>query len=82
MDATFAHAISQISELPHDTQRVIGEALLSGAGQPNLPVIEFTAEEHALLDEAEVDIAHGAVIEQDEMKQRFEALRAASYAAL
>ncbi len=45
MDTVFAQAVSKISELPQGTQRFIGEALLEGEVQPNLPVIEFTAEE-------------------------------------
>ncbi len=45
MDTVFAQAVSKISELPQGTQRIIGEALLEGEVQPNLPVIEFTAEE-------------------------------------
>lgn len=82
MDTLFAHAVSKISELPLDTQRFIGEALLDGAGRPDLPVIEFTAEEEAMLDEAEAEIARGELIGQEEMNKRFDELRAKSYAAL
>jgi len=82
MDTLFAHAVGKISEMPLDTQRFIGEALLDGAAQPNLPVIDFTDEEHAMLDEADAQIARGDLIDQDEMQQRFDELRATSYAAL
>ena len=44
MDTVFAQAVTKIIGLPQDTQRFIGEALLDGAAQPDLPVIEFTAE--------------------------------------
>ena len=82
MDTLFAHAVSKISELPLDTQRFIGEALLDGAAQPNLPVIDFTEAEHAMLDEADAEIARGEVIGQEEMAAQFDALRTKSYAAL
>lgn len=45
MDTVVAQAVTKISELPQGTQRIIGEALLEGEVQPNLPVIEFTAED-------------------------------------
>ncbi|MEL6644101.1 MAG: hypothetical protein AAFQ79_09210 [Pseudomonadota bacterium] len=41
MDVVFAHAISQITNLPLDMQRKIGQALLVGSSEPDLPVIEF-----------------------------------------
>jgi hypothetical protein len=82
MDTIFAEAVTRIIELPQGTQRVIGEALLDGAGQTNLPVIEFTAEEHAMLDEAEASLAAGNAIGWEEMKRHFDELRAKSYAAL
>ncbi len=79
MDTVFAQAVTKIIELPQDTQRVIGEALLDGAAHPDLPVIEFTAEENAMIDEALEEIERGDVIGQVEMKQRFAELRAKSY---
>lgn len=81
MDTTFAQAIAKISELPLDTQRFIGEALLDGAGRPDLPVIEFTAEEEAMLDEAIADVERGDVIGQEKMKTVFAELRARSLEA-
>jgi hypothetical protein len=45
MDTTFAHAVSKIMELPSDTQRSIGEALLCSTWQLDLPVIEFNSDE-------------------------------------
>lgn len=48
MDAVFAQAVTKITELPQGTQRVIGEALLGGAVQPDLPVIQFSDEERSL----------------------------------
>ncbi|WP_299735278.1 hypothetical protein [uncultured Roseobacter sp.] len=82
MDIVFAQAVTKIIELPQDTQRVIGEALLDGAGQPDLPVIEFTAEENAMIDEALEEIERGEVIGQEEMKKHFAELRAKSYEAI
>lgn len=41
MDAVFAHAVRQIVNLPLDTQRKIGQALLVGSSETDLPVIEF-----------------------------------------
>ncbi|WP_299366770.1 hypothetical protein [uncultured Tateyamaria sp.] len=80
MDATFAQAVSKIIEMPVGTQRIIGEALLDGGAQPDLPVIEFTAEESAKIDEALEDIETGNVIGQEEMTVFFERLRAKGYA--
>ena len=82
MDTIFAQAVTKVIEMPQDVQRAIGEALLDGAGQPNLPMIEFTAEEEAMIDEALVEIERGEVIGQEEMKRRFNELRAKTYAAL
>ena len=45
MDTIFAHAVIKILEMPQESQRAIGEALLIGAVEPDLPVIEFTAED-------------------------------------
>jgi hypothetical protein len=42
MDTVFAQAVTRIIELPTDTQRLIGEALLDRAIQSDLPVIEFS----------------------------------------
>lgn len=81
MDTVFAQAVTEISELPLDTQRSIGEALLGGAARPDLPVIEFTAEENAMLDEAEAELAAGKVIGQDETKNFFMELRDKAYEA-
>ena len=50
MDTVFAQAVTKIIGLPQDAQRFIGEALLDGAAQPDLPVIEFTAEENAMIE--------------------------------
>lgn len=82
MDTVFAQAVTKVSEMSLDTQRFIGEVLLDGVVQPDLPVIEFSAEEHAMLDEAEASIVAGNVIGQEEMKRHFDELRAKSYAAL
>lgn len=80
MDTIFAQAVTKISELPLDTQRSIGEALLDSAAQPNLPVIEFTAEEYTKIDEAIAEIERGEVIGQDETKAHFQELRDHAYA--
>ncbi|MEL6362667.1 MAG: hypothetical protein AAFR21_16440 [Pseudomonadota bacterium] len=48
MDTVFAQAVTKIIELPLETQRAIGEKLLDGTTQPDLPVIDFTAEESAM----------------------------------
>ena len=82
MDTTFAQAVTKISELPLETQRFIGEALLGGAARPDLPVIEFTVEENAKLDEAEAELLADKVVGQEEMKQRFRELRAKSHVAV
>ena len=82
MDTTFAQAVTKIIELPQDTQRFIGEALLNGAAQPDLPVIEFTAEEDAKLDEAQAEIDRGETIGQEDMKAHFNELRTKAYAAV
>ena len=82
MDTVFAQAVTKISELPLDTQRFIGEALLDGATRPDLPVIEFTAEENAMIDEAIAEVERGEVIDQAQMERRYEELIAQSYAAL
>lgn len=80
MDTVFAQAVSKIIELPAGTQRVIGEALLDGATQPDLPVIEFSAEEHALIDEALVEVEAGKVVSQEQMTEFFDELRNRAYA--
>lgn len=82
MDTIFAQAVTKIIELPQDTQRVIGEALLDGAGQPDLPVIEFTAEENAMIDEGLADIEAGRTFSQTEMEAYYDELRAKTYAQL
>lgn len=82
MDTVFAQAVSKVIELPKDTQRFIGEAILGGAGRPDLPVIEFTAEEEAMIEEAEVQAERGELIDEDEVREHFNALRAKSHAAL
>ncbi|MEO1453052.1 MAG: hypothetical protein AAFV31_04470 [Pseudomonadota bacterium] len=41
MDVVFAHAVSQIINLPIDIQRKVGQALLVGSLEMDLPVIEF-----------------------------------------
>lgn len=80
MDTVFAQAVSKVIEMPQDTQRFIGEAILGGAGQPDLPVIEFTAEEEAMIEEAEAEVARGELIDQEEMEAYFAELRAKAYA--
>ena len=82
MDTVFAQAVTKIIEMPQETQRVIGEALLDAAGQPDLPVIEFTPEENAMIDEALEQVERGEVIGQEEMKKHFAELRAKSYEAI
>lgn len=82
MDTVFAHAVTKVIELPQETQRFIGEAILDGAGRPDLPVIEFTAEEEAMIEDAEAEVARGELIDQEEVREHFDALRAKSYAAL
>lgn len=82
MDTIFAQAVTKISEMPQGVQRVIGEALLDGAGQPELPVIEFTAEEEAMIDEALEEVERGEFISQHEMEKRFEEMRSRAYAAM
>lgn len=82
MDTVFAQAVTKIIGMPQETQRVIGEALLDGAGQPDLPIIEFTAEENEMIDESVEQIERGEVISQEEVKKRFDELRAKSYEAI
>lgn len=77
MDTIFAQAVAKIIEMPVGTQRIIGEALLDGGAQPNLPVIEFTAEEDAKIEEALEEIADGQVVSHEEMAVFFDRLRAA-----
>lgn len=50
MDTVFAEAVAKVSQMSLETQRFIGEVLLDGVVQPELPVIEFSADEHAMLD--------------------------------
>lgn len=80
MDTLFAHAVGKISEMPLEVQRFVGEALLDGAAQPNLPVIEFTDEENAMIDEALAEVEAGNTISQAEMKAYFQELREQAYA--
>ena len=82
MDTVFAQAVTKIIEMPQETQRVIGEALLDGAGQPDLPVIEFTAEENAMIDEGLADIEAGRTFNQTEMETFYDELRTKTYVAL
>lgn len=53
MDTIFQEAVSRIVDLPKETQRQFGEMLLvSEALQTaSMPVIEFTDEENAMIDE-------------------------------
>lgn len=81
MDTIFKEAVSQVSEMPKDVQREIGEALLDGVAQRNLPVIEFTSEENGMIDEALEEVERGEVVGQDEMKAHFDELRTKAYAA-
>ena len=81
MDTVFAQAVTRISELPLDTQRFIGEALLGGAARPDLPVIEFTDEENAMLDEAEAELVAGKIIGHEETNAFFRELREKAYEA-
>ena len=82
MDTVFARAVTKIIEMPAGTQRVIGEALLDGAGQPNLPVIEFTAEEEAKIEEGLASLERGDVYSQEQMEEHFDKLSARAYAAV
>lgn len=43
MDVVFVQAVNRITDLPQQTQREIGVALLAKASQLDLPVIEFSA---------------------------------------
>ena len=81
MDTVFVQAITRVSEMSLDTQRFIGEVLLDGVVQPDLPVIEFTAEENAMLDEAEAELAAGKAISEEEMRAFFKELREKAYEA-
>lgn len=76
MDTVFQEAVTKIIEMPQGIQRVIGEALLEGAGHPDLPVIEFTDEENAMIDEGLADIEAGRVHSQAEIELLHEELRA------
>ena len=71
MDTVFAQAVTKIIGLPQDTQRFIGEALLDGAAHPDLPVIEFTVEEKAMIDEGLADVEAGRTVPQYEMQTVF-----------
>jgi|GEM_PF-6208280 len=82
MDTVFAQAVTKIIEMPRGTQRVIGEALLDGAAQPDLPVIEFTADEERMIEDGIADLDAGRVIGQEEVEKRFSELRAKSYEAV
>lgn len=82
MDTVFAQAVTRIIELPTSAQRMIGEALLQGQAEANLPVIEFTAEEDAMIAEGISDLEAGQTYTQAEMEETFDALRAKSYAAV
>jgi len=61
---------------------VIGEALLDGAAQPDLPVIEFSDEENAMIDEGLAAAERGELIDQEEMETYFEELRTKAYAEI
>lgn len=80
MDTVFAQAVTKIIEMPTGTQRLIGEALLSGAAQPELPVIEFTDAESAMVDEAIAEADSREVINQEEMETVYNKLRQRGYA--
>ena len=83
MDTLFQEAVTRIVDLPPEQQRQFGEMLLvSEALQTaSMPVIEFTDEENAMIDEGLEEIERGEVIGQEEMKAYFEELRAKAYAA-
>jgi len=76
MDIVFAQAVTKIIELPLETQRAIGETLLDVTTQSDLPVIDFTAEENAMIDEAREKIERGEVIGEKNIKKRFDDMRA------
>lgn len=82
MDIIFAQAVGKVVELPRETQRFIGEAILDGVGRSDLPVIEFTAEEEAMLDEAEAEVVRGELIDQEDMEGYFAELGTKAYAAV
>ena len=82
MDIVFAQAVTKIIKMPEGTQRLIGKALLDGATQPDLPVIEFTVEEEKMIEEGLADLEAGRSYSQSEMEVFYDELRAKSYAAI
>lgn len=69
MDTLLKEAINRALDLPQEQQRMIAEALiLSEAWQvANMPVIDFTAEENAMIDEGLAAIERGDVIPGEEV---------------
>lgn len=82
MDTVFAQAVTRIIEMPKGTQRLIGEALLNGGAQPELPVIEFTDAESEMIDTAIVEADSGEVFGQAEMETFYDKLRQKGYATV
>lgn len=82
MDTVFAQAVSKIIEMPKGTQRLIGEALLEGGAQSELPVIEFSDAEDEMIDRAIVEVDNGEVFCQAEMKTFYDKLRQKGYAKI
>ena len=77
MDILLKEAINRVLELPEEQQRLIAETLiLSEAWQvANTPVIDFTAEENAMIDEGLAELERGEWIPGEEV---FAKLRARS----
>lgn len=79
MNPTFQEAVYHVARTwSDDHQQIIGEAILDGTARPEapLPVIELSADEAAMVDEALADVAAGHVISQSEMKNVFARYRA------
>ena len=83
MDILFQEAVSRIVDLPRDQQRQFGEMLLMSEElrTASTPVIQFTEEENAMIDEGIASIDAGQTIDQEEMKKYFAELRSKSYEA-
>lgn len=75
MDTVFQEAVTRIIDLPPDQQRQFGEMLLvSEALQAaRMPVIEFTEDENAMIDEGLAAIDDGRVVSQSEVEAFFAA---------
>lgn len=73
MDTIFQEAVTRIVDLPRDQQRHFGEMLLvSEALQTaSMPVIEFTDEENAMIDEGLAAIEEGRIVPQAEVEAFF-----------